>query len=217
MAGNGLPIYYKNSKLVVSQGSKKRWKEYYLLVCTVVGFVILIAGVLWFVPSVEEDKSYSKAYYSFTGPSVSDAPQEPGVIDKPNPVSENDMLKREVNNGPELDPRQRRLEQEGVGEGRQDPVPVPGMGRPNNIEGGAAVKKEEGKKSNAIDSERVKEKERNNGDEEPVVGDEEPVVGGDHGVDSEVGRKESEEDEGTQKEVEEDPVTKERREKIVEV
>lgn len=198
MAGNGLPIYYKNSKLVISQGSKKRWKEYYLLVCTVVGFVILIAGVLWFVPSVEEDKSYNRAYYSFTGPSVSDASQEPGVIDRPNPVSEESLLKLDVDKGPDLDPRKRKLEQDSPGEERHEPIPVPGRGRPNNIEG-VDEKEEVKREENAVEIEG----DDNNNSDVDQEGEKE-------GDDQEV------EVEGEKRE-EEDPVTKERREKIVEV
>ena len=202
MAGNGLPIYYKNSKLVVAQSPKKKWKEYYLLVCTIVGFIILIAGVLWFVPSIEEDKSYYRAYNSFTGPSfvgITDSSSEPEIIanpDKPSPLPVNDVLKREVeNNGPEIDPRQRKLE-----ENRQEPIP--GRGRPNDIEGGAAP---------------VKDKvEDHQGDPQKEVDRAEGIdaEGGNVGEDGQ-----ENEDGGVGKEAgeEEDPVTKQRREKIVEV
>ncbi len=61
-----LPLYYKNSKATGPKSTTKRWKEYYLLVITIVGFIILIAGVVWFVPGMEEDKSYNRAYDSFT-------------------------------------------------------------------------------------------------------------------------------------------------------
>ena len=67
-----LPLYHKNSKVVLSGTTKSRWKEYYLLVVTLFGFLMLYAGVLWFVPSVEVDDGYGKAYSSFTGPGASD-------------------------------------------------------------------------------------------------------------------------------------------------
>lgn len=210
MAGNGLPIYYKNSKLVVAQSPKKKWKEYYLLVCTVVGFIILIAGVLWFVPSIEEDKSYYRAYNSFTGPSfvgITDSSSEPEIIanpDKPSPLPVDDVLKREAeNNGPEIDPRQRKLE-----ENRQEPVP--GRGRPNDIEGGAAPVKEEG---GDHQGDPRKEVDRAEGNEaEDGNGGEDGQEKEDRGVGKEAGK-----EEGEEKQEEEDPVTKQRREKIVEV
>lgn len=121
-----LPLYvYRNSK---TSGTTRRWKEYYLLVITIVGFVILFAGVLWFVPGLEENRSYDKAYDSFTGQGPIDftrIKQHEGFKD--NIVNE-DILKRDVSVGHDPDPRQRRLEEE--------VVPVPGRGRPNNIEDG---------------------------------------------------------------------------------
>ena len=73
MAQGQLPLYYKNSKLVGSGTTKRRWTEYYLLLVTVFGFLILFAGVLWFVPSVEEDpNSYRRTYDVFTGSVTSD-------------------------------------------------------------------------------------------------------------------------------------------------
>lgn len=214
MAGNGLPIYYKNSKLVGPQSSKKRWKEYYLLVCTVVGFIILIAGVLWFVPSVEEDKSYSRAYSSFTGPSVggvtdvSEQSDSVNQLDRPISVQEENILKRNADSGPEIDPRQRRLEED-----RREPVPVPGRGRPNNIEGEAGVVEQK----NEQQGDAVGEKEQgvNNRDE---VGQEVANGDGTQGKDVEGENIEAGEQEEGQREAEnEDPVAKERREKIVEV
>ena len=114
-----LPLYYKNSKPTGPRTSIKKWKEYYLLVITIVGFIILIAGVLWFVPGLEEDKSYNKAYDSFTAL---------GSIDvtiphlKPTPKQQDSVLERNPDFG--QDPRSRKLEQE----------QVPGRGRPNGIE-----------------------------------------------------------------------------------
>jgi len=61
-----LPLYYKNSKPTGPPPSKK-WKEYYLIGILFVAFIILIAGVLWFVPDVEVNLSYDRAYDSFTG------------------------------------------------------------------------------------------------------------------------------------------------------
>ena len=198
MAGNGLPIYYKNSKLVVTQSPKKKWKEYYLLVCTIVGFIILIAGVLWFVPSIEEDKSYYRAYSSFTGPLfVTDASSEPEIVanpEKPSPLPVDNVLKREAeNSGPEIDPRKRKLEE-------NRPEPVPGRGRPNSIEGGAPAVVQEG-------DNLQKEVEREGNVKDGDANQEED----DRGVGKEAG-----EEEGDEKQ-EEDPVTKQRREKIVEV
>lgn len=204
MAGNGLPIYYKNSKLVVAQTPKKKWKEYYLLVCTVVGFIILIAGVLWFVPSIEEDKSYYRAYNSFTGPSIvgiTDSSSEPEIIanpDKPSPLPVDDVLKREAeNNGPEIDPRQRKLE-----ENKQEPV---------HIEGRAEPVKEEGGDHQGDPHQEVDRAEENDAKDGNVGEDGQGKEDG--GVGKEAGEEEAEE---KQKE-EEDPVTKQRREKIVEV
>lgn len=65
MAQGQLPLYYKNSKLVGP--AKTKWSEYYLLVVTLFGFLMLFGGVLWFLPSIEENDSYTKAYGGFTG------------------------------------------------------------------------------------------------------------------------------------------------------
>jgi hypothetical protein len=209
MAGNGLPIYYKNSKLVVAQSPKKKWKEYYLLVCTIAGFIILIAGVLWFVPSIEEDKSYYRAYNSFTGPSfagITDSSSEPEIIanpDKPSPLPVESVLKREVeNNGPEVDPRQRKLEE-------NRPEPVPGRGRPNDIEGGASPVKEEAgdhqgdPPQGGVDRPGGKDPEDGDGGEDSQEKE-------DEGVGKAAGEEEGQKEE-------EDPITKQRRDKIVEV
>lgn len=214
MAVDGLPIYYKNSKLVGPQTSKKRWKEYYLLVCTVVGFIILIAGVLWFVPSIEEDKSYSRAYNSFTGPSlmgVTDTSQEPEINprpERPSALSKDNLLKR---GGPEIDPRQRKLEEE-----RQSPiVVVPGRGRPNNIEGRAVPEQEVKQRGDTqgVNGGDERESER---DSVKQGGEKQGPVGTQTVESEEVNKATGQEEEGKQKE-EEDPVTKQRREKIVEV
>lgn len=180
MASNGLPIYYKNSKLVVAQSPKKKWKEYYLLVCTIAGFIILIAGVLWFVPSIEEDKSYYRAYNSFTGPGITDSSSEPeinanGNPDKSNPLPVDNILKREAeNNGPEIDPRQRKLEE-------NRPEPVPGRGRPNDIEGGAPVKEEgenhQGDHQEVVDRAKGHDAEDSNVDEDGQKEEEDGGVG----------------------------------------
>ena len=216
MAVDGLPIYYKNSKLVGPQSSKKRWKEYYLLVCTVVGFVILFAGVLWFVPSIEEDKSYNRAYSSFTGPSlmgVTDTSQEPEINprpERPSVLPEDSLLKRGVDNNLEVDPRLRKLEEKR----EQLPVPVPGRGRPNNIEGPEQKKEPEAgtQEKNAGDE---RESERNTVEHvgDKGGGNKEGTVGTQRVESEGVDRVE---EQGEQKE-EEDPVTKQRREKIVEV
>lgn len=217
MAVDGLPIYYKNSKLVGPQSSKKRWKEYYLLVCTVVGFVILIAGVLWFVPSIEEDKSYNRAYNSFTGPSlmgVTDTSQEPEIKprpERPSALPEDNLLRRSVDNhdnDPEIDPRLRKLEEQR----EPPPIPVPGRGRPNNIEVPEQEKKLEAgaqEKNGGDEREHERNSEEHGGDKEGNVGTQR--------VESEgVDRTVQSEEQDKQKE-EEDPITKQRREKIVEV
>ena len=70
MAQGQLPLYYnKNSKLVgpTSTKSRTKWSEYYLLVVTLFGFLMLFAGILWFLPSIDEDDGYTKAYDGFTG------------------------------------------------------------------------------------------------------------------------------------------------------
>jgi len=61
-----LPLYYKNLKRTGSPPSKQ-WKEYYLMVILFVAFIILIPGVLWFLPDVEVNLSYDKVYDHFTG------------------------------------------------------------------------------------------------------------------------------------------------------
>lgn len=96
MAYGQLPLYHKNSKAVVT--TKKRWKDYYLLVVTLFGFLMLYAGVLWFVPSVEVDDSYGKAYSSFTGPVDSAAFSEPTIAGRhldssPSPLPDGDKNK----------------------------------------------------------------------------------------------------------------------------
>ena len=216
MATDGLPIYYKNSKLVGPQSTKKKWKEYYLLVCTVVGFVILIAGVLWFVPSIEEDKSYSRAYSSFTGPSllgVTDTSQEPKINarpDRPSPLPGDNVLRRSVDVGHEIDPRQRKLEEE-----RREPIPVPGRGRPNTIEGRAAPQQEQRQEVAAREREDGEERIDDGGGVEQE-GEREAGDGGQREEGEEVGREAAQVEDGGQRE-EEDPITKERREKIIEV
>lgn len=63
-----LPLYYKNSKPTgPSQYASKKWKEYYLIGILFVAFIVLIAGVLWFVPDTEVYQSFDRAYNSFTG------------------------------------------------------------------------------------------------------------------------------------------------------
>lgn len=96
-----LPLYYKNSKATGPKSTTKRWKEYYLLVITIVGFIILIAGVLWFVPGMEEDKSYNRAYNSFTALGGDFKVEATG---HPSPLS--DILRRDME-----DPRGRKLEE----------------------------------------------------------------------------------------------------------
>ncbi len=95
-----LPLYYKNSKPTGPKSTTKRWKEYYLLVITIVGFIILIAGVLWFVPGMEEDKNFNKAYDLFT------APEDGQVKSTGKPTMDSDILRRDVE-----DPRGRKLEE----------------------------------------------------------------------------------------------------------
>ena len=76
MAQGQLPLYYtKNSKLVGPISTKTKWSEYYLLVVTLFGFLMLCAGLLWFVPIIDADDGYTKAYGGFTGtePSTSDS------------------------------------------------------------------------------------------------------------------------------------------------
>ena len=123
-----LPLYYKNSKPTGPTSTTKRWKEYYLLVITIVGFVILIAGVLWFVPGIEEGRSYDRAYDSFTGPDAVEAihSTKSGPGGKDNNNYDQNILKKDI--GHDVDPQQSKLEEK--------VIPVPGRGRPNNIEGG---------------------------------------------------------------------------------
>lgn len=71
MAQGQLPLYYKNSKLVGPSSTKTKWSEYYLLVVTLFGFLMLFAGVLWFLPSIDADDGYTKAYGGFTGSETS--------------------------------------------------------------------------------------------------------------------------------------------------
>lgn len=62
-----LPLYYKNSKPTgPAQYASKKWKEYYLVGILFVAFVVLIAGVLWFVPDTEVYQSFDRAYSSFS-------------------------------------------------------------------------------------------------------------------------------------------------------
>ena len=81
MAQGQLPLYYKNSKAVGPGAPKKRWKEYYLLVVTLFGFLMLYAGVLWFVPSVDEGDDLKDVYRRFAGQSsdVTDTLSEPSL------------------------------------------------------------------------------------------------------------------------------------------
>ena len=67
MSQGQLPLYYKNSKLVGPGSTRTKWSEYYLLVVTLFGFLMLFAGVLWFLPSIDGDDGYGKAYGGFTG------------------------------------------------------------------------------------------------------------------------------------------------------
>ena len=63
-----LPLYYKNSKPVGLPVSAKTWKDNYLLVIVLVGFMVLIAGTFWFLPPVEDkDSDYERTYGRFTG------------------------------------------------------------------------------------------------------------------------------------------------------
>ena len=217
MAGNGLPIYYKNSKLVGPQSTRKKWKEYYLLVCTVVGFIILIAGVLWFVPSVEEDKSYNKAYSSFTGPSlggITDSSDNPEPVGQAaSPLDKEHLLKRDADSVPEIDPRQRKLEED-----RREPIPVPGRGRPNNIEGGVPLEQRREENDIIVQKEEEHREERENYGEDVNQKQENNVADEVQSKDGEGGKKDAavEEPELVEEE-QEDPVTKQRREKIVEV
>lgn len=65
-----LPLYYKNGK-PVGPPTPRRWKEVYLLFIVFVGFIIMIAGVLWFVPPVEDDE-WRSTYYGFNPSAVTD-------------------------------------------------------------------------------------------------------------------------------------------------
>lgn len=86
MAQGQLPLYYKNSKLV-GAGSKTKWSEYYLLVVTLFGFLMLFAGILWFLPSIDADDGYTKAYDGFTGNEPpSGSPLTPGTESVMSPV-----------------------------------------------------------------------------------------------------------------------------------
>ncbi len=90
MVHGQLPLYYKNSR-TGGPSSTRRWTEYYLLIVTVFGFLMLFAGVLWFVPSVESVNSYPDAYHEFTrvnyevtGVSPQPVPSSPSPIPSPN-------------------------------------------------------------------------------------------------------------------------------------
>lgn len=62
-----LPLYYKNSKPTgPAQYASKKWKEYYLIGILFVAFVVLIAGILWFVPDTEVFQNFDRAYSSFS-------------------------------------------------------------------------------------------------------------------------------------------------------
>ena len=62
-----LPLYYKNSKPTgPAQYASKKWKEYYLIGIVFVAFVVLIAGILWFVPDTEVFQNFDRAYSSFS-------------------------------------------------------------------------------------------------------------------------------------------------------
>lgn len=69
MASHGtLPLYYKNSKPTGLSGPAKSWKDNYLLVVVLVGFLILIAGTFWFLPPLgDKDGDYEKTYGRFMG------------------------------------------------------------------------------------------------------------------------------------------------------
>lgn len=69
MAQDQLPLYYKNSKVVGPGSTKTKWSEYYLLVVTLFGFLMLFGGILWFLPSLGEDH-YGQVYSSFAGTST---------------------------------------------------------------------------------------------------------------------------------------------------
>ena len=108
MAQGQLPLYYKNSKLVGPGSPRKRWKEYYLLVVLLFGFLMLYVGI-GVLPDVEEVNESI-----FTGPSivgVSEERSEPslskGVVPSNHPVVV------EVDKNIIKDPRiiQRKLEQ----------------------------------------------------------------------------------------------------------
>ena len=48
--------------------ASKSWKDNYLLVVVLVGFLILIAGTFWFLPPLEDkDADYERTYGRFTG------------------------------------------------------------------------------------------------------------------------------------------------------
>jgi hypothetical protein len=103
--GQQLPLYYKNSKLVgpSSTKTKTKWSEYYLLVVTLFGFLMLFAGVLWFLPSVDESDGYTKAYDVFTGTestgrSSSLAGTEPVMSPVPNQRTMNPAFHSNVSN-----------------------------------------------------------------------------------------------------------------------
>lgn len=88
MAQGQLPLYYKNSKPVGAAKSRTKWSEYYLLVVTLFGFLMLFAGILWFLPNIDADDGYTKAYDGFTGtePSELIASQTSGTESVMSPV-----------------------------------------------------------------------------------------------------------------------------------
>ena len=79
-----LPLFYKNGKAVGPGGSVKRWKDVYLLVIILVAFMVILSGIVWFVPIPEEGVTYEETAARFEGLGVSSASQTEAPIEDPN-------------------------------------------------------------------------------------------------------------------------------------
>ena len=62
----------------------KRWKDVYLLVIILVAFMVILSGIVWFVPIPEEGVTYEETAARFEGLGVSSASQTEAPIEDPN-------------------------------------------------------------------------------------------------------------------------------------
>ena len=207
MGRDQLPYYYNNGKPVGLDLRKKTWKEYYLLAVIFVGFIILIAGVLWFVPNVEEDNSYEKTYYAFTGSIIS---INGGVTGAISPSSKPEPDVAAINEG-KVGLENVKLPQRELTQERNSPpapLPVPEKGRLNHIEG---IRVSDSATQVPVVDPRV------NGDnvvEEDKVSTQEGNKDGGRGNDVDDNMREENE---VKEIMEEDETVRERREKVIEV